>query len=139
MGFRQAGSRGTEGVALWLGRRDEDQTIVSEVYVPDHEAYFDYFRIPPSSMSALLRHLGETQTFIAAQVHSHPKYAFHSLADDRWAIVRHLGALSLVVPNFAIDTDASNFINRIAAFRLNGKNVWEELRPEDRRTTIWIR
>jgi len=35
---------------------------------------------------------------VAAQVHSHPDEAFHSKGDDEWAIVRHEGALSIVVP-----------------------------------------
>jgi hypothetical protein len=106
--------------------------------MPEQEAAHDYFRIPPKAMSALLRHLGETKTLIAAQIHSHPEEAFHSCADDTWAIVRHEGALSLVVPYFAKHTSAQNFHDEVAAFRLSASNIWEELRDGDRSSSIQL-
>jgi proteasome lid subunit RPN8/RPN11 len=136
--LRRAGDRQSEGVVLWLGRREPRGITVTEAYVPEQEAACDYFRIPPPAMAALLAHLGDTGTFIAAQVHSHPREAFHSEADNTWAIVRHLGALSLVVPRFARDTAAGNFVRQIAAFRLSHTNVWQELDGADREQTIEI-
>jgi hypothetical protein len=137
--LRMAGTTRKEGIVLWLGRRERAGEIrVVEVYVPDHEAESDYFWIPPESMQTLLRHLQETNTFIASQVHSHPKKAFHSDADDRWAIVRHLGALSLVVPHFAQDTTVDTFLQDIAAFRLTVQNKWDELTPLDRTAFLKI-
>lgn len=137
--LRMAGTMCKEGIVLWLGRRERAGEIrVVEVYVPDHEAESDYFWIPPESMQALLLHLQETTTFIASQVHSHPNKAFHSYADDQWAIVRHLGALSLVVPHFAQVTTVDTFIQDIAAFRLTAQNQWDELAPLDRGTILKI-
>lgn len=136
--LRKSGTRGVEGVTLWLARRTDTEIAVAEVYTPEHEADSDYFHIPRHAMSALLRHLGETETFIAAQVHSHPCEAFHSLADDKWAIVRHEGALSLVVPDFAVHTLNHNFIDEVAAFRLAHNNIWRELAEAERRAAIRI-
>lgn len=136
--LQNAGERRSEAVVLWLGRKESRGIAVTEAYVPEQEAASDFFRIPPAAMAALLTHLGDTGTFIAAQVHSHPREAFHSEADDIWAIVRHLNALSLVVPYFARDTAASNFVRRIAAFRLSPKNIWEELDAVDRERFIEI-
>jgi hypothetical protein len=136
--LRRAGDRKSEGVVLWLGRREPRGIAVTEAYVPEQEAACDYFRMPPSAMAALLKHLGNTGTFIAAQVHSHPQEAFHSEADDTWAIVRHLGALSLVVPYFARDTASDNFVRQVAAFRLSASNIWQELDAADRERTIEI-
>lgn len=136
--LRHAGDRKSEGVVLWLGRRGPSGITVTEAYVPEQEAACDYFRIPPRAMAALLTHLGDTGTFITAQVHSHPREAFHSEADNTWAIVRHLGALSFVVPHFARDAAAGNFVRQIAAFRLNQMNVWQELDAADRERTIEI-
>ena len=68
--------------------------VIVEAYVPEQEAEVDYFHIPPSGMMALMAHLRERRLGLAAQVHSHPARAFHSLADDKWAIVRHEGAMS---------------------------------------------
>ena len=75
---------------------------------------------------------------IAAQVHSHPEEAFHSQADDNWAILRHLGALSIVVPYFANQTSVGNFLRQVAIFRLNDANQWRELEGVDRERSIQI-
>src|SRR5258705_375865 len=88
--LRAAGRRGTEGVVLWLAKRPlTDGVAIAEAYVPEHYAEVDVFRIPPSSMTAMMAHLRERKLGLAAQVHSHPNRAFHSRADDAWAIVRH--------------------------------------------------
>jgi len=136
--LQQAGNRDAEGVVLWLGRRQGGLIRVVEAYVPEYESDYDYFSIPRDSMALLLRHLGVTKTFLAAQVHSHPRRAFHSKADDEWAIVRHVGALSLVVPNFASTTTTTTFIRDIAAFSLNEHNEWIEIPPPETRRIITI-
>lgn len=136
--LRSAGGRRSEGVVLWLGQREPNRIVVTTAYVPEQEAADDFFRIPPPAMAALLRYLDESGTFIAAQVHSHPREAFHSVADNTWAIVRHLGALSLVVPHFARATSPTAFLDHIAAFRLSAKNVWQEIDATDRRRSIEI-
>lgn len=137
--LRRAGrERDSEAVLLWLGRAAQDDISVVEAYMPEQEAAHDYFRIPPKAMSALLRHLGDTKTLIASQIHSHPKEAFHSDADDRWAIVRHEGAFSLVVPYFAKHTSVQNFHDEVAAFRLSASNEWREMRDGDRPSSIQL-
>lgn len=129
--LREAGSRPAEGIVLWLGRRRDDIIRVEKPYVPIHESDRDYFRIPPEGMAALLRTLGDEGLFVAAQVHSHPGAAFHSEADDRWAIVRHVGALSVVVPHFARTTTAATFLTDAAIFRLSAANRWTEVSNTD--------
>lgn len=127
--LRAAGSSRHEGIVLWLGSDREGAVCVREAYVPVHTSGSDYFHIPPGGMDQLLNHLDSTGTFVAAQVHSHPFEAFHSQADDAWAIVRHCGALSLVVPYFAFGTDSKNFLARVAAFRLSAADEWERIEP----------
>jgi hypothetical protein len=129
--LQSAGNCNSEGVVLWLGRRTDAAVAVEESYVPIQDADVDYFRIPPGAIADLLSHLGATHRSVAAQVHSHPKEAFHSDADDRWAIVRHRGALSLVVPWFGHQTSVDTFVRDIAAFRLSSSNTWEEISPSD--------
>jgi hypothetical protein len=46
--------------------------------------------------------LAERQEGIRAQVHTHPREAFHSSTDDAWPIVHLEGFLSLVIPEFAL-------------------------------------
>jgi proteasome lid subunit RPN8/RPN11 len=136
--LRKAGDRQSEGVVLWLACGTPNGRLVTEAYVPEQEASHDFFRIPPESMAALLAHLGQTGSLIAAQVHSHPEEAFHSEADDRWAIVRHVGALSIVVPYFAKQISVGNFLGQVAMFRLNDANQWSELGRGDRERSVQI-
>lgn len=137
--LRESGAdRSAEGVALWLGQRLDDGITVTEAYIPGQIAAEDYFRIPPDSMAALLRHLGEKRKFIAAQVHSHPREAFHSYADDTWAIVRHVGALSIVVPEFARSVSTNDFIAKTASFRLSRDNTWDLVPPSELRRILRI-
>ncbi len=128
----------SEGVVLWLGKRSDAGIAVSKAFIPQQIASSDYFHIPPASMTALLRHLGDTRTFIAAQVHSHPRKAFHSHADDTWAIVRHVGALSIVVPDFAATTSIHNFMAKAAAYRLSPDNTWELVPLEELQQLVTI-
>ena len=85
------------------------------------------FRIPPDSMKAVLSEISSKRLMIAAQVHSHPFGAFHSKTDDAWAIARHVGALSLVVPDFALKTSSVNFMEDAKLFRLTPENRWREV------------
>jgi proteasome lid subunit RPN8/RPN11 len=124
---QRAGYDNSERVVLWLGRRAGEHMRVEEMFVPLQEAEVDYFRIPREGMARLLEHLRKTRLMIACQVHSHPELAFHSKADDAWAIVRHEGALSLVVPYFGMHSDVQTFVRDTAVFELTAGNKWVEV------------
>jgi proteasome lid subunit RPN8/RPN11 len=129
--LRQAGESKHEGIVLFLGRRGDDGGVtVLEAYRPEHFAEADRFHIPRESMAVLMEHLRRKRLMVAAQVHSHPGTAFHSAADDGLAIVRHLGALSFVVPRFAKTTTPENFLRESAAYELNSVNRWLRLTAE---------
>jgi hypothetical protein len=126
--LQAAGRKGTECVVLWFAEEKADGSkVVRQVYRPEQFARADVFRILPAEMRRILGLISRQGFMIAAQVHSHPFEAFHSRADDDWAIVRHKGALSLVVPNFASRTTLQNFVDHTATFCLDGKNHWEEV------------
>lgn len=125
--LQNGGKSNCERVVLWLGPQDAQPCKVVEVYVPEQYAESDYFRIPRESIAKLIRRLRKTNQYIVAQVHSHPHEAFHSYADDRWAIVRHVGALSLVLPYFASQTTINSFITDLALFELSAENKWSEV------------
>lgn len=130
--LRAAGQRGTEGVVLWLAKRSlVDGAVIVETFVPEYTARVDVFHIPPSGMSAMMAHLRTGKLALAAQVHSHPAHAFHSKADDAWAIVRHEGALSIVVPYFAAGVTAENFLEVSATFRLSADDCWLPVMPQE--------
>lgn len=125
--LQQAGHAHRERVVLWLGRQKADTIAVETVFGPIQEAAQDYFHIPRVGMVALLAHLREYRLMVAAQVHSHPDNAFHSRADDAWAIVRHVGALSLVLPFFGLQTSVETFVHDAAVFELLPDNHWYQV------------
>jgi hypothetical protein len=124
--LRAGGARSEERVVLWLGPVSgiREPMPVTEVYEPDQIADIDYFKLPPASLRGLMNHLRGARLKILAQVHSHPGRAFHSEADNEWAIIRHVGALSLVLPEFARNTTPANFTEQAVSYRLSGKNEW---------------
>lgn len=125
------GARNSEVLVLWLGKRADGLATVHDAYVPPQVADFDYFRLPPGAMVEIMAELQRRRLSIVGQVHSHPGRAFHSEADDRWAIVRHRGAQSLVVPHFGKGVSAENFLEHIAAYALTADDQWEEIPRRD--------
>lgn len=125
--LKEAGERHVECVVLWLANKRNGVFNVESVYRPQHVADFDYFHIPQDSVSELLTYLRRNRLMVAAQVHTHPGCAFHSQADDTWAIIRHIGGLSLVLPNFASTTSPDNFVRNSSVFRLSERNHWDEI------------
>lgn len=116
-----------EKVILWLGQRVNDSYLVEEVFTPIQITEADYFHIPESAMDELMARLRNSRRMLVSQVHTHPFEAFHSAADDRWAIVRHVGAYSLVLPEFCAKTQRRNFIRTVASFVLNDANKWKKV------------
>ncbi|WP_246773998.1 hypothetical protein [Bradyrhizobium diazoefficiens] len=112
---------------LWFGRETASGIEIEAVCRPAQIAGADIFRIPPAAMREIIGIIAQHGWMIAAQVHSHPQHAFHSLADDKWAIVRHENALSLVVPYFAARTTAASFMQDQKTFKLTADNRWQEL------------
>lgn len=127
--LQDAGRRNSECVVLWLGRRLTDSIEVEQVWLPPHRAGRLYFEFNEAAMTAMMAKLRKERQMIVAQVHSHPEEAFHSSADDDWAVIRHEGALSLVVPYFAGRTNVETFARDLAAFVLNSSNCWAEIEP----------
>ena len=136
--LREAGVRNCECVTLWLGRRIGEFTQVEMVFQPTQTAREDMFHIPPDAMAALYAKLREYRLMVAAQIHSHPNAAFHSKADDRWAIVRHEGALSVVVPHFAREITVERFLEDAMVYQFSTKARWTEV-PAAEVPKSWLR
>jgi len=126
--LQEAGEQ--ECVLLWLGRREGDMQTIVDVYQPEQIGTIDYFEIPRSGMAGLMTRLRTHGLYVVSQVHTHPQDAFHSATDDRWAIVRHVGALSIVLPRFAVSTTLENFLEQAAVFELDESNSWNQVASE---------
>jgi len=125
--LQEAGNERKERVLLWLAARHPQELIIQEVYLPRQQCELDSFWIPREGMEELHVHLRKHSLMVAAQIHSHPFEAFHSLADNRWAIIRHVGALSLVLPHFALHSKIDSFDRDVAIYRLSSDNQWIEV------------
>lgn len=123
--LRRGGEQGEERVAFWLSTAAPRKPApIVEVYEPDQIAEVDFFRLPPASMRSLMNHLKSTRRRIVAQIHTHPGRAFHSDVDAKWAIVRHVGALSLVLPRFAATTTIENFVEEVMTYEYSSSGDW---------------
>jgi proteasome lid subunit RPN8/RPN11 len=122
--LKAAGEVQRECLVLWLGRRLDDSLNVVIAHRPEQQAWRDRFVVDAAEMAALKALLRKDRLMIAGQVHSHPKEAFHSLADDRGAFIRHQGALSFVLPYFARDVLVSSFLTDAALYELDENNRW---------------
>ncbi len=122
--LRAGGRLGHERVALWLAPASAAAVRISEVYEPEQETARHYFHLPPASLKALMSRLRAGRMKVAAQIHTHPGAAFHSEADARWAIVRHVGALSLVLPRFAETTTPATFMDDVKTYELSEGGEW---------------
>jgi proteasome lid subunit RPN8/RPN11 len=129
--LQSAGRRKSERVVLWLGRRKDSRIHIESFWVPEQQAGYDFFDIPQQALQALFGELRNRRLMVAAQVHTHPHQAFHSYADDKWAIIRHTGALSLVLPDFALRTESSTFAHDATVFVLSSTNEWLEAAPAE--------
>jgi hypothetical protein len=125
--LRRAGAQEQEAMLLWLASAGGSELSVVEAYMPEQIAGRCWFEVPPPAMRALMGHLRQNRLRGVAQVHSHPGRAFHSDADDEWAIVRHEGALSIVVPDFAEFTTAGTFFRDTATYRLSRRDRWRRV------------
>jgi hypothetical protein len=124
--LRRGGERQQERVAVWLSSAaPRSPAPIVEVYEPDQVADIDYFRLPPAAMRTLMDHLKSTRRRIVAQIHTHPGRAFHSDVDAEWAIIRHVGALSLVLPRFAVATTPENFLDQVMTYTYTPGGDWE--------------
>lgn len=123
--LRREKERGEERVALWLASAaPRSPATIVEVYEPEQIVDVDYFRIPSASMCTLMDHLRSTRRRIAAQIHTHPGRAYHSHVDAEWAIIRHVGAISMVLPRFAIDTTPDNFLDEVMTYEYSPDGEW---------------
>ncbi|MBI3528641.1 MAG: hypothetical protein HY067_11805 [Betaproteobacteria bacterium] len=103
--MRMPGASGNEGLALWLGRSDDDVSIfithVIEVYGTGFSTsplHLSLSRRAISELTDLADHLG---AYLVGQIHSHPGRFIDLSELDRVQGFRVPDFLSVVCPNYA--------------------------------------
>jgi hypothetical protein len=137
--LRKVGLKCTEGILLWLGRPSGEDFIVTEMYAPRQKGLRGDHGIcvvvDAEEMRRINVHLYETGQRLIAQVHSHPKAAYHSELDDQYAIATTVGSLSIVVPDFA---EGDFDLHAASVHRLQEDGHWVELTVRQARSLIVV-
>jgi proteasome lid subunit RPN8/RPN11 len=137
--LRSFGRRGYEGLVLWLGEVNEAHASVTNFLVPPQESVRSEdgvgYLVSGDTLFEVNRLLSQHRLRLVAQVHSHPGPAYHSEADDRYAIVTADGGYSFVVPNFA---EHQRDMTGWAAYRLTDR-CWRELEPNEIVASVSVR
>jgi hypothetical protein len=128
--LRKAGAKELEAVVLFSGTfRTEASTFeVLETIIPEQTSLNIegglLYAVDGDELHRINVYLHESKQLLIAQMHSHPGRAYHSSTDDAYPIVTKIGALSIVVPNFAADQISPR---RWAVYRLNESVTWQRL------------
>ena len=126
-----------ESVVLWAGTVQGRAAIVRRLVVPRQNANAKHFDVPLGERLRIAQQFANSGEKLLVQLHTHPGQAFHSPADDRLALPRHTGALSIVVPGFAATWHGD--LQAVSVNRHLGKGVWRELRPKTVSTLFEVR
>lgn len=125
--LQEAGAVGAERFVLWSGQRQDHVFWVQTVHVPRQTAFRTgaglMVHVDGDELHRLNLWLFENHQEIGVQVHSHPTEAYHSELDDTYPIATTRGALSIVVPDFAV---RGLLGSGVAVYRLSEKG-WDEL------------
>src|ERR1051325_11195140 len=104
--LRDVGRSGSEGFVLWGGKIEKGTTLrFTNALVPGQQSFSTpdglLVTVPGDALFSVNKLLHECGEILAGQVHTHPASAYHSETDDHYPMVTLLGALSVVIPDFA--------------------------------------
>jgi hypothetical protein len=126
--LRQMGSRGDEGIALWVGTVEETTFHVTRTLIPRQLGVRTLggicITVDGDELHRINMWLYEQGLRLIAQLHSHPTEAYHSETDDTYPIATTQGCLSLVIPDFAVRPFT---LDECAVYRLDQRGTWQEL------------
>jgi hypothetical protein len=125
--LQHVGMEGLEGFVLWAGLLSDERTLrFRRAIIPAQRAMMTtsglLVTVDGRALFEVNKSVHASGEILAAQVHSHPTDAYHSSTDDAYPLVTLLGALSVVVPDFA--ANAPNDIDSWAWYRLSRRAKW---------------
>jgi len=126
--LRQVGATGREGMVLWMGRAEGPLFRVTDILIPRQSGLKTKdgvcVVVDADEMHRINVELFTSGLRLIAQVHTHPTDAYHSETDDKYAIATTIGALSLVLPDFAMrEFDLTD----CAVYRLDKGGGWQHM------------
>jgi len=129
--LKKQGNREQEGVILWAGRLNALECQVEpHPLIPVQVTTRRSYRIPTEESFRIIAYLGAQGLVVPIQVHSHPREAFHSEADDEFAFVQHRNGISIVLPDFA-DCSVAEFPYCARFYYLKVGTQWIEMSAQE--------
>jgi hypothetical protein len=123
--LRQCG-RGRYECVCWLTGPLAHPGILDQLLHPRHHASAGHYEIHGGWLNDTFLALAHTGRELRAQLHTHPREAYHSSIDDAYPAVRTPGFLSIVIPRFA--RDATNLTGAHIA-RVGEDGNWQSRPP----------
>jgi hypothetical protein len=130
----EAGQAGHECFVVFGGKLDADgrrltfTSALRPAQTPHRTPHGLLVTVDGRALFSVNQKLRERGEILAGQIHAHPTDAFHSDTDDHRPLATLLGALSIVVPDFALSGLSSR--DRWAWLRLVGPGEWHVVRPQ---------
>lgn len=116
--LRSYGQKGMEARVLWAGQPYTQNGIrITDSILPEQKVTPTETVVEHPEILRICRELYDLDKILVAQIHTHPKGAFHSKIDDDQPITTQFGSLSIVVPNYA--RDPPNGLDHWAIYRLD--------------------
>lgn len=117
-----------EGVVVWWGIVNADDTAdVITAYRPRQISSRTpsglWVRIPSDAVTELIDTMPESMT-VLTRLHTHGEDAYHSEMDDQNMLIAHQGAISIVIPHFAVEPIS---LSRCSVNMLVHGHGWVEL------------
>ena len=129
-GLAAPGEAPSERIAYWSGTLDGSRGRVENVILADsHAGFFGSIGHACITLEAGLRIAEEIHgrgEVLFAQIHTHPRRAFHSSVDDANPISHRRGLFSLVVPRFGAGVGS---ISDCRVYEYEGAGKWRALGP----------
>ena len=130
--LRKIGYDYKEGVAYWSGILNKYEAIVTRVIFADNYPEFqneEYFaRVSLDTAFKIGNEMHDKNEILLAQIHTHPREAFHSFIDDTHPISHRIGFVSIVIPDFAQNV---NLLSECMILEYLGMAMWNELFPRE--------
>ena len=125
--IRSCGARCEEGFVVWSGILTSKDLFVSSVLAPpcNGSEHFGGLTISDEAMQYLADEMIRNGEALIAQVHSHPREAFHSETDNSYPLIHRLGFLSIVIPFFG--RYGFNEFHRFRTYEYIENGRWREL------------
>jgi hypothetical protein len=126
--LQEVGADGYEGFVLWAGKMESPDTFrFRTALIPEQDAMMTegglLVVVDGEALFNINKDVHQRGEILGAQVHSHPTSAYHSSTDDQYPLVTLLGALSVVLPDFA--KNAPSDMKAWAWYRLADYGIWE--------------